>query len=284
MLTLRFRIGLAFALLSAATVGAVETGGPKGEVLNCGDPTNKAICRECCADFDCTGVPGNHVFCCLSDCTVVNVPLKSTGLRIRVGFSLGALNIQLDRDGGVTSDQRPFSTVKLKETIALTSGKETVSLKTRLVGADSAIGGLLFPVAYLGLGSGALAALQGQGLDVAFLGDAPTGVCTDVFPADVCTGFANGLSAAIDSALATGDGSERSAFLGKVQMLGYAPCQPTTTTTSTSSTTSSACPSGQTRCSGVCVDTSMDDNNCGGCGTVCPSNDPVCIGSVCTIP
>lgn len=31
------------------------------------------------------------------------------------------------------------------------------------------------------------------------------------------------------------------------------------------------CPSGKTACGGVCVDTSTDPNNCGGCGQVCTS-------------
>lgn len=29
------------------------------------------------------------------------------------------------------------------------------------------------------------------------------------------------------------------------------------------------CPTGQMRCNGTCVDTSSDDNNCGGCGNIC---------------
>lgn len=41
---------------------------------------------------------------------------------------------------------------------------------------------------------------------------------------------------------------------------GY--CDPTTSTCT--------CPSGQTNCSGTCVNTQNDANNCGGCGIVCP--------------
>jgi Flp pilus assembly pilin Flp len=44
------------------------------------------------------------------------------------------------------------------------------------------------------------------------------------------------------------------------------------------------CPTGQTNCSGACVDLTADDNNCGSCGNVCPSTAPACIASVCTVP
>ena len=44
------------------------------------------------------------------------------------------------------------------------------------------------------------------------------------------------------------------------------------------------CSTGQTNCSGVCVDLTTDPDNCGSCGTVCPSTAPACVGSMCTIP
>jgi hypothetical protein len=37
-----------------------------------------------------------------------------------------------------------------------------------------------------------------------------------------------------------------------------------------------------TCCGGVCLDTSRDENNCGGCGTVCPSGD-VCFNGECCL-
>ncbi len=43
------------------------------------------------------------------------------------------------------------------------------------------------------------------------------------------------------------------------------------------------CPSGQTNCSGICVDTSTNSNNCGGCNTLClPGQD--CCGGFCCDP
>jgi hypothetical protein len=41
-----------------------------------------------------------------------------------------------------------------------------------------------------------------------------------------------------------------------------------------------ACGDGITCCSGACVDTNVDVNNCGRCGYVCPGGDP-CSGGVC---
>ena len=42
-----------------------------------------------------------------------------------------------------------------------------------------------------------------------------------------------------------------------------------------------ACPTGQTDCSGTCVNLMTDLNNCGGCGKVCHE---ACVAGVCTIP
>src|SRR5579859_7330760 len=40
------------------------------------------------------------------------------------------------------------------------------------------------------------------------------------------------------------------------------------------------CPAGEQSCGGNCVDLSKDKNNCGGCGTVCPS-DTYCSDAHC---
>ncbi len=43
------------------------------------------------------------------------------------------------------------------------------------------------------------------------------------------------------------------------------------------------CPLGQTMCNGTCTDTSVDSQNCGTCGNVCPI-DSTCIDGVCSSP
>jgi hypothetical protein len=45
-----------------------------------------------------------------------------------------------------------------------------------------------------------------------------------------------------------------------------------------------SCPGGTEICSGKCVDTATDPQNCGACGTGCSINAPVCSGGACTCP
>lgn len=45
--------------------------------------------------------------------------------------------------------------------------------------------------------------------------------------------------------------------------------------------TGDECPAYQTRCNGVCIPTSVDPDNCGGCGVTC-GQDQVCSGGSCT--
>ena len=43
-----------------------------------------------------------------------------------------------------------------------------------------------------------------------------------------------------------------------------------------------ACPAGQHFCGHGCIDTTRDDNNCGGCETRCLTGDEACCGGTCT--
>jgi hypothetical protein len=52
-------------------------------------------------------------------------------------------------------------------------------------------------------------------------------------------------------------------------------CDPTTTTC--------GCPTGQTNCSGTCIDLSSDNHNCGSCGNVCPAGQ-MCSSGQCVCP
>jgi hypothetical protein len=55
----------------------------------------------------------------------------------------------------------------------------------------------------------------------------------------------------------------------------------TTTTTTSTTTTTTTCSTGQSLCNGICVDTSGDSNNCGGCNNVCVVQGSVCEGGTC---
>jgi hypothetical protein len=52
------------------------------------------------------------------------------------------------------------------------------------------------------------------------------------------------------------------------------------TTGGTTGTEAGACPVGQTRCSGKCVDLQTDPNNCGACGNACGAGEP-CADGIC---
>ena len=43
------------------------------------------------------------------------------------------------------------------------------------------------------------------------------------------------------------------------------------------------CPTGERLCSGVCVNTLTDHNNCGGCGNACATGSQ-CVNGSCTTP
>jgi len=78
------------------------------------------------------------------------------------------------------------------------------------------------------------------------------------------------------SALVTG------AFLASVAASGCASSDDNDADPVTPSDDAGACPSGQTDCKGVCVDTKKDRSNCGACGSVCaPGN--VCTSGKCAL-
>ena len=57
----------------------------------------------------------------------------------------------------------------------------------------------------------------------------------------------------------------------------------TTGTAAAAGTTAGTCPTGRWSCGGACVDPGSDHNNCGACGTVCPSIE-VCQNGQCVLP
>lgn len=226
--------GIALAVTSSWLPSRVEAlddmDGIRG-TINCGDPGNRSICLDCCTDDDCPCQQNACLSCCLDDdgCDIVNEPPTTglTGLTIKLAAVVGAVKLQFQRKG-VMKGGLPTVDIKLKETFLSGPQRPVVTLRAQLTGPDASLGGLLFPIAFLDSGPGALDTLRARGLDVSLVGSPPVQTCQDVLPAPVCTTLARRLSASIDSALAVGDGVERAAFLAQAAALGFPPCGPRT--------------------------------------------------------
>jgi hypothetical protein len=209
---------------------------------------------------------------------------------IKITSSVDKASATLSRKAG--GSQQEFLIIVLKEAFVSRDASTGMATGKRqhkpvvfitMTGPDAPVCSLLYPVVALARGgAGAIAALQTRGYNCTVT-DAGSQDCQTVTSAQMCTDLANQLAENIDAALALGDAAERSAFLAGVQALGYAPWENTTTPTTSSTTSTTPCPTGQTDCRGTCVDLMTDSNNCGGCGNICPSTTPSCVGGVCTI-
>jgi hypothetical protein len=153
------------------------------------------------------------------------------GLSLKATTAYSTFSFKRQDGSGTTGD---FVKVTLQEGVLTSSNEKLVKQKVKvnvvLAGADAGIASLLYPVAALASGNGALAALQALGLDVSATGAIVP--CTDQLPADTCTALAQQLAHAIDAQLALGETDERDAFHQLAQTLGYlsdgACCAPTT--------------------------------------------------------
>lgn len=222
-------LSLVFALLVvlsiAPTALALRTGPEKPTTtIDCGDPGNRDSCFECCGNSCGEGA----LFCCRytdpNQCIIVNKPQPT-----QVSVSLGGAQLTFERYWQVNGESgREYFDVTLQAVIRVMFPQETqvnsLNLKTRLTGQDAPVGSLLYPVAFLGIGSDALEALKGLGYDVSFMGDAPTESCTAMFSSEMCTALANQLSQSIDASLAMGDPAARDAFRLGVGSLGFPIC------------------------------------------------------------
>jgi hypothetical protein len=214
-------------LASAGAIHAVDNDPGPPQTLNCGDPNTRDVCIECdsgtgdagkliCCDYDGQGNP---------TCPIVNEPPTTglTGPDLAVKFATSGLKVTLQRKLTVKGGQA-YLQIKLKETFVSSNVRKSIDFKGTLTGTDASIGSLAYVVAYLGLGDGALGALQGQGksLSLSVVG-APRSCQASFSPAE-CTGLAIQLSKLIDGALPPGS-AERAGFLQSVQPFGLQPCQ-----------------------------------------------------------
>lgn len=212
--------------LPARVEAVPDMDGVRG-TINCGDAGTASICLDCCTDDACPCEQNVCLACCLDDdgCDTVNEPPTTgfTGLSIKFAAVVGAVKLQFQRKDGIKGVV-PTVGIKLKQTFLSGPARRAVTVRAQLTGADASLGGLLFPIAFLDAGPAALDSLRARGLDVSLVGLPPLRTCQDALPASVCTMLARRLSAAIDSALATGDGVERAAFVAQAVELGFPPC------------------------------------------------------------
>jgi hypothetical protein len=253
-------VAVSLALLTAPRVVLADPN--NSGTVNCGDPNTKDACLECCSTLTCIG----KITCCplIGTCTIVNKAVRGTSFPpLKLNVTVGGLKLQFQRTGNDTE-----TNVKLKASFLPGVFPKGLSFKARLTGTDARLGGLLYPVTFLEIGGGALNMLHTHGYDVT-VDEASLPTCQAMFPAQACVDLANALSKSIDSALGMGIRAEVSAFEAGTQALGLASCP------------GIVCPTGETDCSGTCVNLATDNNNCGSCGSVCLQS---CIGGVCTIP
>ena len=221
--SLLLALAIASSWLPSRVEAVPDMDGIRG-TINCGDAGQASICLDCCTDDACPCEQNVCLACCLDDdgCDTVNEP-PTAGLTLKLAAAVGAVKLQFQRKGDMQG-ALPTVAIKLKETFLSGPARRVVTLRAQLTGPDASLGGLLFPIAFLASGPGALDTLRAQGLDVSLVGSPHVQTCQDVLPASVCTTLARRLSASIDSALGAGDGVERAAFVAQAAALGFPPC------------------------------------------------------------
>ena len=206
------------ALSLPCTAHAVDDGPSFSGTVDCSDSSTSSSCIECCS-----GQPGctfGKITCCplTGDCTVTGggggkpPPLK-------LAITAGGMKLQFERKLASDGD----ATIKLKVSFLKKVFVQKLSIKAQLSGSDARIGGLLFPIVFLGQGSSAEGSLQGAGYDVTVTGSLPT--CQSIFPDQLCSELATALSRAIYGALGVGIRTEVQEFLDGTNGFGFGPCQ-----------------------------------------------------------
>lgn len=212
-----FRVVVLAASLSAVTnVRAADNGGVNNTgVVDCGDPATALACAECCS------VSCFRISCCplVGPCTIKNPGPPGGPLNTAFNLKLvvAGLNLQFQR-----SIKADFVDVKLKASFVKKTFPHGVNAKVRLTGSDAAIAGLVWPVAFLGLGDGAGTALANASISVTIAGTPIT--CQSLFPSQVCTDMAVGLAHHIQGGLGVGEKDDLTRFLDAVNGMGLGPC------------------------------------------------------------
>ena len=208
-------VGVAI-LVAPTPVVAVPVGNNSG-IVDCNDAGSKSSCAECCTGPGC----GLRISCCplSGTCTIKGEPSGPGPLNaaLKLKFIIGALNLQFQRI--VKPD---YVDVKLKASFVKKTFPQGVNAKIRLTGPDAAIGGLVWPVAFLGQGDSAATALANAGINVAISGAPAT--CQSLFPAQACTDMAVGLSRNIQGGIGVADKDDLTRFLDAVNNMGLGPC------------------------------------------------------------
>jgi hypothetical protein len=201
-------------LLTPPLALAADNGNNNTGTVDCGDPNTKNACIECCTYPNC----GIVITCCplIGPCTIVN-NASSASSPLKLTQVAGGLMLQFQRTikpDGVD--------VKLKVSFLKKIFPRGANVRVRLTGADAQLSGLLYPVLFLGQGD-PIATLHAAGYDVTAGGTFTT--CQSLFPAQLCSDMAIGLSRNIQAGLGVGIRTEFNAFMDAVNTLGYGPCQ-----------------------------------------------------------
>jgi hypothetical protein len=175
------------------------------------------MCRECCpGGFSCPGGDQDlRIICCPSDCDIIPHPDDPDMLfaDVELTLSAGGSLMTFERKERVdrSTGQRHYE-ITFEQRFRTLGRRARLTVQAVLAGPDAGVGSLLYTVAYLTLGPGALDALRADGYDVSLVGAPPALQCPSAF-SGTCAALANQLSEGIAASLTFGSDGERAPFL-----------------------------------------------------------------------